>query len=359
MANVKISELPAASTITRTETVPVVQGATTAKTTVAGILGAITDADIPATIARDAEVTTAVNAAVAALVAAAPATLDTLDELAAALGDDANFASTMTTALAGKAATGHTHTYVDPAIADAKGDLIVATAADTLSRLAVGTNDFVLTADSAQSTGVKWAAAAGGSSGPVLSRMWPNAVTNFGLPGWSEVAGWAAGLGASAGSIYYTPIYVDGSTAFDRICINVTTAGAASTLARLGIYRADATNEAPGTLVVDAGTVDVATTGEKLATISQTLTSGMYWLAFVSNGGPTCKCPMTSFASNTPAGVPLFRTLGLGSQAANGAWVAQTTGRTADVAGGLSSTALAVDTNVNGWSRSYPYLRFV
>lgn len=37
-----------------------------------------------------------------ALVASAPGVLDTLDEIAAALGDDANFAATMTTALAGK-----------------------------------------------------------------------------------------------------------------------------------------------------------------------------------------------------------------------------------------------------------------
>lgn len=43
-----------------------------------------------------------VAAAIAALVDAAPGTLDTLNELAAALGDDPNFASTITTALAGK-----------------------------------------------------------------------------------------------------------------------------------------------------------------------------------------------------------------------------------------------------------------
>lgn len=47
------------------------------------------------------------------------------------------------------------------AIWDAKGDLAVGTGANTASRLAVGTNGQVLTADSAEATGVKWATVAG------------------------------------------------------------------------------------------------------------------------------------------------------------------------------------------------------
>ena len=47
-------------------------------------------------------------------------------------------------------------------LADAKGDLFAASAADTVARLAVGTNGQILTADSAEATGVKWATGGGG-----------------------------------------------------------------------------------------------------------------------------------------------------------------------------------------------------
>ncbi len=53
-------------------------------------------------------------------------------------------------------------------IFDAKGDLIAATGADAADRLAVGTNGQVLTADSTQATGVKWATAGGGSGALTL-----------------------------------------------------------------------------------------------------------------------------------------------------------------------------------------------
>jgi hypothetical protein len=51
---------------------------------------------------------------------------------------------------------------IQNAIVDAKGDLIAATADNTPARLAVGTNNQVLVADSSQATGLRWATPAGG-----------------------------------------------------------------------------------------------------------------------------------------------------------------------------------------------------
>jgi hypothetical protein len=64
---------------------------------------------------------------------------------------------------------------IQPTIVDAKGDIIAATAADTPARLAVGANDTVLTADSSTSTGLKWAAPAGG--GKVLQVVYGSTTT--------------------------------------------------------------------------------------------------------------------------------------------------------------------------------------
>ena len=56
------------------------------------------------------------------------------------------------------------------AIWDTKGDIAVATGANTATKLAVGaTNGHVLTIDSGEATGLKWAAAAGGGGGGTFS----------------------------------------------------------------------------------------------------------------------------------------------------------------------------------------------
>lgn len=69
---------------------------------------------------------------------------------------------------------------------NAKGDLVVGTANDTYSRLAVAsTAGYVLTVDSAEATGVKWAAAAT-SSGPAF-RAYSSSTQNVNASTWTEI----------------------------------------------------------------------------------------------------------------------------------------------------------------------------
>ena len=63
-------------------------------------------------------------------------------------------------------------------IVDVKGDIIVATGSDAVTRVAAGTNAHVLTADSSQSAGVKWAAApADATKMPLAGGTFTGAVT--------------------------------------------------------------------------------------------------------------------------------------------------------------------------------------
>lgn len=87
------------------------------------------------------KVTSAISVAVAALASGAPGLLDTLDELAAALGDDANFGATVTAALSNRLRIDAAQGLTAPQKAFGLANLGAAAAADMGDQ----TTDFVAT----------------------------------------------------------------------------------------------------------------------------------------------------------------------------------------------------------------------
>ena len=116
-----------------------------------------------------------------------------------------------------------------------------------------------------------------------------------------------------ANELRLTPYRVRSSQTFDRFAIEVTTAGGAGTVFRLGIWNHNSATGRPGTLLLDAGTVagDSAAGVEK--TISQLLSPGWYWLgsaAQVHSGSPVLRAyaggdPLIASAVATGTSLPL------------------------------------------------------
>ncbi len=161
------------------------------------------------------------------------------------------------------------------------------------------------------------------------------ALADFGVVVW-HIPGWYyAGFGTVVpmfGVLYYIPIYVPRTTTYTGIGINVNTPAPAGKLARLGIYNNSL--GAPSALVLDAGTVPVDSTGDKIITISQQLAAGNYWLAYVTDHAPTLTSPSTAGAIS-----PATTGFSGGGVMGGNNTVISATGRLGDVAGGLVSPA--------------------
>lgn len=107
--------------------------------------------------------------------------------------------------------------------------------------------------------------------------------------------GLTATYAIEADTLFATPFVIARDLTVDRIAIEVTGLVDPSN-ARLGIYRNS--SEAllyPGSLLLDAGAIDSATTGIKAITIDQALVKGTYWAALISNDTPTIRIMRPSF----------------------------------------------------------------
>jgi hypothetical protein len=161
----------ASATAAATSATSAAASATTAANSVATIAGYASSAatsEANAAASATAAATSAASAAASTSAAAASATAaatsaTSASNSATAAATSATSAATSATAAAtsatSAAASAASAAAVLSAAFDAKGDLLVGTGVDTFDQLGVGTNGFLLTADSAETTGIKWAAA--------------------------------------------------------------------------------------------------------------------------------------------------------------------------------------------------------
>lgn len=171
--------------------------------------------------------------------------------------------------------------FVLESLTDAKGDLWGGTADNVMGRLAVGTNDFVLTAASGETTGMKWAAAAGGGSNP--PKMLDPASNGGFIPGMTNVVSFSA-LSMTIDTLYYVWCVPLQDETIDGIIVDVQ--AGAGTVLRIGVVALDTDWQPNATGLVGQTTVNPSTTGTKTVTgLAWSLSAGTaYAFLFVANG---------------------------------------------------------------------------
>lgn len=153
-----------------------------------------------------------------------------------------------------------------------KGDIYAATASATTTRLGVGTNGQIIRANSATATGLEW-------GNPGLSFALKPRAGVYSQAGAVNVT--RSSKAVTLNAMYLRPFSLTDATNLTAIAFELTSS-TATALVRLGIYTSDA-NSLPATRLVDFGTFTADTIGLKNVTgLSQALSANtLYWLATV------------------------------------------------------------------------------
>lgn len=128
------------------------------------------------------------------------------------------------------------------------------------------------------------------------------AIMRSGEDTWPVFSGTAAAA-FGVGDMRCIPFHVPRPITAIRIGAKITSAGGAGSLARLGIYADDGTGK-PGSLILDAGTIDGTVLGLGLITISQALPAGLIWLSYVAQ----VAAPTVQYALAAPLQQPYSAT---------------------------------------------------
>jgi hypothetical protein len=175
---------------------------------------------------------------------------------------------------------------ISATIFDVKGDLIAASAPDTAARLAAGANGTILTADSGETTGLKWAAAGGmtlltttnlsgtSTTSATFATSYKELVCHFYGVSVSSASGIGVQVNSNTGSNYGDAYLSDSNTTFS---IN---AGASSF--RLMDYIASPPGYAVGSLTIPQYGNSSLTTKSAFVTQSNTIARRMINLAYIT-----------------------------------------------------------------------------
>lgn len=243
-----------------------------------------------------------ITAAIDALIDGAPGALDTLNELAAAVNDDASFAASVTSALAGKAPTAHNQS----ATTITSGTLDIARVPDlAASKITSGTVAQARLGTGSAGAGARFLAddqtyktvSAGGSNS--MSTAAAGARNTYGVPNIVPVATNLTSI-TENNRIYFAPFRLETAITMTAVHAEIVTAVAASSI-QLAIVAASADWTIPdaGAIAWESTQNSAATGGRSVTSLSVSLPAGNYYQV---NGGSAAGISMRAFAGKPAQG---------------------------------------------------------